>query len=190
MIAKDTLIKVKNRDNGTVGYTIPDMNNLHRNFQPQEEKSITFEELQKLSWIPGGDYLIKNFLIVENEDALNELVADVQPEYFYTEDDIKTLLATGTLDQLRDCLDFAPSGVVDLVKQLAVSTECSDINKRQIILEKTGFNVTKAIEINHETSDEQKEETKVRRSAPIVKANETSTVRRTAAPARKIVSSK
>ena len=32
MIEKDTLIKVINRVNGTVGYTIPDLNNLHRSF--------------------------------------------------------------------------------------------------------------------------------------------------------------
>ena len=34
MIENSTLIKVKNRDNGTVGYTIPDLGNLHRNFMP------------------------------------------------------------------------------------------------------------------------------------------------------------
>ena len=35
------LVKVQNRDNGSVGYTIPDLNNLHRTYQPNETKNIT-----------------------------------------------------------------------------------------------------------------------------------------------------
>ena len=50
MIDKNKLIEVKNRDNGRVGYTIPDLGNLHRTFQPQETKEIPFEELKKLSY--------------------------------------------------------------------------------------------------------------------------------------------
>ena len=34
MLEKDTLIRVRNRDNGKVGYTIPDLGNLHRQFNP------------------------------------------------------------------------------------------------------------------------------------------------------------
>ena len=48
MLDKDTIIKVKNRDNGVVGYSIPDMNNLHRNYQVGETKEVTMEELRKL----------------------------------------------------------------------------------------------------------------------------------------------
>ena len=34
MLNKNTKIKVKNRNNGSVGYTLPDMNNLRRKFYP------------------------------------------------------------------------------------------------------------------------------------------------------------
>ena len=47
-------VKVKNRTNNNVGYSIPDMQNLKRQYSPREEKIITFEELRKLSYIPGG----------------------------------------------------------------------------------------------------------------------------------------
>lgn len=66
MITKDTLIKVTNRDNGSVGYGIPDLNNLRRNFAAGETKEITFEELEKLSYLDGGMVLIKNFLLIHN----------------------------------------------------------------------------------------------------------------------------
>ena len=48
MLAKDTIIKVTNRDNGTVGYRIPEMN-IRRLFQRGEVKEVTMEELRKLS---------------------------------------------------------------------------------------------------------------------------------------------
>ena len=63
MLNKNTKIKVKNRNNGSVGYTLPDMNNLRRKFYPGEQKEVTFEELQKLSYMPGGMYILKNYLI-------------------------------------------------------------------------------------------------------------------------------
>lgn len=185
MLSKDTVIKVINRDNGTVGYTIPDLNNLHRNFQPKEEKEITMEELRKLSYLPGGDIILRDCLIIKNQEALNELLPSVEPEYFYTEEDVKNLLISGTYDQFMDCLDFAPAGVIDLIKDLAVKLEINDIRKRNAILQKTGFNVTKAIEINKEMSDEPEEVSKkTRRAEPIKKEN---SARRTEVPKYKVV---
>lgn len=184
MIENSTLIKVKNRDNGTVGYTIPDLGNLHRNFMPGEEKEVTMDELRKLSWLPGGNELIENYLIIENQAALQELVPHVEPEYYYTEQDIKNILLAGSLDQLKDCLDFAPLGVIELVKSLAVELKINDLAKRQYILEKTGFNVTNAIIVNEETNknDTSSSEESHRRAAPINQTSVTSQQRRSPAP--------
>lgn len=185
MIEKDTLIKVKNRDSGTVGYTIPELGNLHRSFSKGETKEITMDELRKLSYISGGKILLQNYLIVQNQDALKELLSDdVEPEYYYGEEEIKKLLLTGSNDQLLDCLEFAPEGVIGLVKDLAVSLKINDISKRNIILEKTGFNVTNAIAINEETIEDEGEETKSsRRSAPVtVEKSDEAPKRRVAAP--------
>ena len=185
MIEKDTLIKVKNRDSGTVGYTIPELGNLHRSFSKGETKEITMDELRKLSYISGGKVLLQNYLIVQNQDALKELLSDdVEPEYYYGEEEIKKLLLTGSNDQLLDCLEFAPEGVIGLVKDLAVSLKINDISKRNIILEKTGFNVTNAIAINEETIEDEGEEAKSsRRSAPVtVEKSDEAPKRRVAAP--------
>ena len=189
MLKDDTKITVINRDNGTVGYTIPDLGNLHRNYQSKEKKIVTMEELRKLSYLPGGLYILRNCLILDNEEAIKELLGEVEPEYFYSEKEIRQLLQSGSLAQLQDCLDFAPTGVIDLVKQIAVDTELNDINKRQAIYEKTGFNVTKAIEINRETEEETVIETKTRRAAPVSVSEKTdSPARRTAAPKYKVTS--
>ena len=115
------LVKVQNRDNGSVGYTIPDLNNLHRTYQPNETKSITMDELRKLSYVPGGMEILRNYLVILDDEAREEILSDVEPEYYLTKDGVKKLLLEGSLDALLDCLDFAPSGVVDLVKDVAFS---------------------------------------------------------------------
>lgn len=149
MLNKNTKLKIKNRNNGIVVYTLPDMNNVRRKFYPGETKEVTFEELQKLSYQPGGMYLLENYLVIDNEEARAALIGEVELEYTYTEEDVKNLLLNGSLDELLDCLDFAPIGVIGLVKDLAVKLEINDLSKRNAILEKTGLDITKAIEINH-----------------------------------------
>lgn len=170
MIEKDTLIKVRNRNKGTVGYTIPDLGNLHRNFQPSEIKEIPMEELRKLSWIPGGRVLLEDYLIVEDAAAIRELLnLEPEPEYYYTEEDIIKLLNEGTMDQFLDCLEFAPDGTIQLIKDYAVKLELSDIRKREAIFKKTGFDVTSAIEINKESAEVSagEETEKTRRAQPV-----------------------
>lgn len=194
MLENNRMIRVTNRDNGSVGYTIPDMGNLHRNFQSGETKEVTMEELRKLAWLPGGQYILENLLVIENIEAQQELLPSVEPEYNYTKTDVENLLSKGSVEQLQDCLDFAPDGVVNMVKDIAVSTELNDMRKREVILEATKFNVSKAIEVNRETEKEDAAAAPTgRRAAPInttTQENVAPTGRRTAAPKYNIVGKK
>lgn len=183
MLDKNTMIEVTNRNAGVTGYKIPDLGNLRRQFAPKETKEISMEELRKLSYIPGGKTLLTDYLVIKNEEALKELLSQgVEPEYFYTENEIQQLLLTGTLAQLEDFLDFAPDGALEIMKKLAVSLELNDVAKREAIFKKTGFNVTNAIDISKVAEESIEEEVKVRRAEPI------STGRRTAPPAYKVTS--
>lgn len=179
MINDNEIIKVTNRNNGTTGYMIPDLGNLYRRFEVGETKKLTMEELRKLSYVPGGETILREYLIIDNKEALDELLNGVEPEYFYSDEEVKTLLTKGSVDQLMDCLDFAPAGVIELVKKYAVELKVNDIQKRQAILDKTGFNVTSAIAINEETleGDEEKATTE-RRTAPIEVTESTAPGRR------------
>lgn len=168
MIEKDRMIKVTNRSNSVTGYRIPEMNNLRRQFQHGESKILPFEELEKLSWMPGGVYLLKNCLVIDDPEVVAELLHGVEPEYYYDDFAVKQLLQYGTVDQLLDCLDFAPSGVIEMVKRWAVQLPCNDVLKREAILEKTGFDVTKNIEFMKDAEDFEPTRTTGRRAAPIV----------------------
>lgn len=183
MLSDDKIIKVSNRDSGTVGYKIDELGGLRRNFAPGESKDISMGELRKLSWTPGGKVILRECLIVRDKEALDELLGEVEPEYFYTEEEVKNLLLNGTLDQFKDCLDFAPDGVIDLIKTLSVKMELNDVSKRKAVLDKTGFNVDRAIEIEKETSEEKPEENNTSRRAEPINANvEEVPVRRTETP--------
>ena len=86
MVSNETLIKVTNRDKGSVSYIIPDLNNLRRVFEYNETKMIPMEELRKLSYQVGGLILLKDCLVLDNQEAIDELLGEVEPEYFYTEE--------------------------------------------------------------------------------------------------------
>ena len=179
---KNAKIKIRNRSTGMVVYTIQDLG-IRREFTANEIKEVSFEEIQKLSYQTGGKYMLENYLIIENLDAREEILGAVELEYDYTEEQVKSLLLYGSLDSLLDCLDFAPKGVIDLVKKLAVDLEVSDTRKRRAIQNATGFNVDGAIKINEETKEAVDEnETPVRRVAVTEATNVDGAV-----PARRIV---
>ena len=187
----EKMVKVSNRDSGMIGYEIPE-SGIKREFAVGETKNIPIEELRQLQYVPGGDFILKELLIVHDQDVLNEILnIQTEPEYFYTEAEIKELLNKGTLDQLADALDFAPDGVIELIKQIAVETEVPDVNKRKLISEKTGFNIDNAINVNHimdaeDAKPAERVDSKQRRTSPI-ETKETTPQRRTEVPKYNVV---
>lgn len=188
---ENKMIKVSNRDSGNVGYQIPE-SGVRRDFAMGETKNIPVEELKQLMYVPGGEFILKNLLIVHDKNVLNEILnIKTEPEYFYTEAEIKTLLTSGTIEQLQDCLEFAPDGVIEIIKKMSVDMKLPDTNKRQVITEMTGFNIDNAINVNKimEVQDEApaaEEKTNKRRSAPIA-TEETKAKRRTDLPTYNVV---
>ena len=181
MIEQNKAVKVINKYNGIVGYQVPELG-VNRTFYPKESKNITFNELEKLSFLPGGESILKNYLEITDEDVIMELFnTKLEPEYHYSEEDVKALLTTGSLDQFLDCLDFAPQVIIDLIKDMAVNLPVNDMAKREAIKEKLGFDVTKAIEIKNTKYDGEDENTSAagsstksaRRTAPIKSTSST-----------------
>ena len=144
MITSDTMYNVKNRSSSVVVYRIPETN-LRREFQPGETKKIPFGELEKLTYQPGGHALLEEFLQIVDEAVTNNLNVRREVEYDMSEVQIRDLLTRGSLDAFLDALDFAPMGVIDLIKTMSVSLPLEDYNKRKALLEKTGFDVDKAV---------------------------------------------
>lgn len=144
MINQTDMYNVKNRSSSVVVYSIPE-SNLRRTFAPGETKRIPFSELEKLTYQPGGRELIANFLQIMEEEVTQDLNIHREPEYNMSEAQVRDLILNGSLDAFLDALDFAPIGVIDLIKSLSVSLPITDFKKREALLKKTGFDVDKAI---------------------------------------------
>ena len=181
MIKDDTLINVRNRNNGSTGYVLPD-SNVRRSFAPQETKKIPLSELRSLQYAPGGSYILDNLLVVENKEALDALNMKVEPEYFYDEKKIRELLLTGSMDEFLDFLDFATTGAIEIAKDIAVKEQIPDIRKRDAISKKTGFNINNAIMVNEIMNAEDEPKTEETKIECRVQPEATSTQRRAAAP--------
>lgn len=156
MVDDKTLVRITNRDNGRIGYAIEDMR-IDRTFEPGETKKVTAEEIRKLSYLTAGRKALKNNFIIDNAELIEEILHEVEPEYYYTEEDIKKLLLSGSYDEFLDALDFAPDSVIDMIKDLAVKLEVNDVKKREAIKKKTGLDVTKAIEFEREVNKDEEE---------------------------------
>lgn len=135
---------VKNRSASMVVYNLPEIG-LRREFAPGESKRISFDELEKLSFIAGGRELMADFLQIQNEEATADLGIHTEPEYNMSEQDVIKLMQSGSLDEFLDCLDFAPVGIIDMMKQFAVSLPLNDLEKRRALKDKTGFDVNAAL---------------------------------------------
>ncbi len=151
MLENNTQIGMTCRDSGTVSYTIPELGGLKRVFQAREKKFVTWEEVRSLSYMPGGMNLIEGCFIIDNNEAIAALFGgDVEPEYFYTEDEIKNLLLNASLEEVEDFLDFAPIGGVEIMRDLAVKLEINDLSKRGAISKKVGMSIDNAIRCNQQ----------------------------------------
>lgn len=161
----EKMYKVKNRSAGVVIYKIPE-DNIRREFMPGETKAISIRELEKLSYQPGGQMMMNNFLQIQSAEAQQELNIPVEQEYNYSEQDIIRVMENGTLDEFLDMLDFAPQGVLDLVRRFAVSLPLNDIQKRRALKEKTGFDVNAALTHIEEEKEEDAENGVTASAAP------------------------
>ena len=181
---KSTQFAVKNRSDGLVIYSIPE-DNIRREFHPGESKQVPYIELEKLSFQPGGRELMERYLQIVNTEVTSSLNLTTEPEYYLSEAEIRDLLLHGSQDAFLDCLDFAPVGVINLIKKMAVALPCNDLAKRKAIKEKTGFNVDEAI--RH--VEEEKEDTNPAEAATTTRRvqPETTSGRRTV-PEYKVVS--
>jgi hypothetical protein len=147
---------VKNRSASVVVYNIPE-DGIRRSFAPGETKKISYQELEKLTYQAGGMNILTRFLQVQSDDIIKSFNMKVEPEYYMSEKDVAALITTGSLDAFLDALDFAPTGIIDLIKKFSVSIPLVDVNKREALKKKTGFDVEAALRnIRAEQEDDEK----------------------------------
>ena len=127
------------------------------------------------------------FLQIQSEEMINELNISVEPEYFMSEQQVADLIVSGSYEAFLDCLDFAPTGVIDLIKKFAVGIPMIDTRKIAALKEKTGFDVAKALEMKKlEEEEEEKSAAPEKKERRVQPQEEVPQGRRTA-PKYKVV---
>ena len=177
----ENICNVKNRSGSHVVYSIPEMG-VRRSFAPGEVKKVTFEELEKLTYQAGGMEILTRFLQIQSGEVLNSFNMRVEPEYHMNEQQIAQLIARGSLDEFLDALDFAPDGVIDLIKRMSISMPLTDYNKIAALKETTGLDVEAALKNIRAEKEEDKKSIDDSNGAPQrrVKKDEVPEGRRTA----------
>ncbi len=150
----DKIYLVKNRSASRVHYSVPELGIKSRDFQPGEVKRIKYAELEGLSYLPGGRELIRDYLLITDEEARQEFVGHVEPEYNMTEKEVQELILNGSQDEWLDCLDFAPEGVIDLIKTLAIELPLTDTRKMEAFKKSKGIDLARMIRAKQEEEAE------------------------------------
>ena len=175
-VDKNKRVQVINRSSGALGYHIPTLGVYRRWAKPGDYLNISVHELLELKTVPGGLTILRNHLLIEDEQVLKILFLDetVEPEYKYGLKEVDFLLYEGTLEHLLDALDFAPTGVLDLKKDKSVSKLPNTTAKVDAINKKFNIDLNKMHELhlNKDTPVEEPEPIRRRRTAPIIETKE------------------
>lgn len=139
-------MKVINRSDGNVVYSLPELN-IRRVFVPGESKDLSEQELNALWQIDGGASLLRNELMVQDEEWVNKMMPHAPIEYFWLVDDVDKCVLKDSLELFKETLEYAPTGVIDLIKARAWQLPMTDLNKMEALKQKTGFDTLKAIEV-------------------------------------------
>lgn len=162
---------ITNRSPGVAAYYLPETNTL-REFFPREQKKVLYSEVEAVCAQPGGRELLYNYFYIDGDGVAEELLnVKPEPEYFLTEDKIDSWMSSCSLDAFKDALDFAPSGVKELIKRHAVTLPLNDLSKCEAIKAQLGFDVMRAIQNERDTLAKDEDEVEVptaskRRVAP------------------------
>jgi len=160
---------VVNRTSGMVGYTIPTLRINRVWHKTGDIILVPINELVELTMMPGGRKLLEEYLLVQDKSVVEDVLGvEMQPEYSYSDTEVDFILYEGTDEQFSDCLDYAPAGVIGMLKAKAIKKKPNTTFKLAALNEKLGVNLDVLIR-NADTEDLIDEASKIseRRSAPV-----------------------
>ena len=96
-------------------------------FVPGESKDLSEQELNALWQIDGGASLLRNELMVQDEEWVNKMMPYAPIEYFWLVSDVDKCILEDSLELFKETLEYAPTGVIDLIKARAWQLPMTDL---------------------------------------------------------------
>lgn len=115
---------------------------------------LTKEELESISYVNGGRYILENYLIIKDPEIIKALQLNLEYEDSFTKEQLKDLLLNGTIENLQDTVNFAHEGTIMLLKDLALELEINDIRKIELIGKALGINIQSIKELDKESKED------------------------------------
>lgn len=145
-VKDDDVVEITNLLDCTCGYVV-ELTGIRRSLPPYASFKVKAGELRELNYQLGGQEILKNYIRVDNPSLAKEFGVDVEntPEYNWGREEVKDCLLNADIDVLLDALDFAPAGIKQLISDMAVELEISDVNKRQAISKAMGVDISSMI---------------------------------------------
>ena len=148
MIDKDTVCTIESLCDVELGYKLP--SGVQRTLVPRVKMEVTAGELRELFYAPGGQYMLQQLIRVNNKELAAEFGRnDDDKEYWWTLEDMKKCLLEDKVEVLLDALDFAPDGVCDTLRDMAIEYEIKDGNKIDAINKKFNIDINQMIANKH-----------------------------------------
>ena len=184
-VPDSTQVKVRNMVDYTVGYRIEE-DNVRRQFSPHEIKTVTAGELRKLDYTRGGHVLLTSYLAVQNKSLAEEfgIEEDVfSNEYNWDAARVDEVLLSEPIEILQDAMDFAPEGILQLIKDRAIALRLDSMDKRKVISDGMNIDLNNMIGLAEKaaTDDKPAAPKKTRRSSASKSSASTQTKTRRAA---------
>lgn len=164
-------IKVINRTSGSLAYNIESLRVVRYWKKPGDYLNIAINELLELKTAAGGPTVLEDLVKIEDKEALSVLFPenDIEPEYHYGEAEIDTLLYEAPIEQLLDALDYAPQGVLEIIKTRAINKLPNTTEKIEAIDKKFNTSIHKIhiLQIDQEAQEEEAPK-RQRRTKPLI----------------------
>lgn len=102
---------------------------------------MTEEEISDIYNQKGGRFILEERLSIQDNEVVEKLGLQAEPEYGFDIKTIEALLVQGTGDQLAEALEYNGLGFAESVRDIALKIKLEDLNKLGIISKALNINM-------------------------------------------------
>lgn len=150
------LVRIRNAATANVGINEPDLN-LRREWATKGAvRTIPFDVLSEAMYSRGVEYLFKNgILVIENKQdiidlGIEEIAGELPKEVVTTQNDIKKLLTTVPLSELKTRISKMPKEQLQEIKSYMIKENFTDYERVVLVEQALGMNFFDLIKDNIE----------------------------------------
>lgn len=150
------LVRIRNAASANVGINEPDLN-LRREWATKGAvRTIPFDVLSEAMYSRGVEYLFKNgILVIENKQdiidlGIEEIIGELPKEVVTTNTDIKKLLTTVPLAELKDKVSTMPKEQLQEIKNYMIKENFTDYERVALVEQAIGMKFFDLIKDNIE----------------------------------------